>query len=107
MDNFDKYLKDNLSVSVYEGLAELLTPEGEEPKSPHRITKIKNNAALMDQHELIEMSKLLKKSPAWLVEHFEAGTQGINDKTLEAIVQSSIASEQALSNTASPDAIIQ
>jgi hypothetical protein len=85
--NFDNFLKENLTVKVYEQLDVLLREsDQDEPKSPHRITKIKNNPRIMDLTELLKLSELLNKTPLWMIENFEAGKDGIDEDVMAAII---------------------
>lgn len=84
--NFENFLREKLTVRQYDELGMLLkAPDGDTPKSPHRITKIKNRPEIMDVHELLTLSGLIHKSPNWLIKNFNAGMEGIHADQLNLI----------------------
>ena len=84
---FDDFLRNNLSMLDYMNLKTILS-NNDNPKSTHRITKIKNNPRIMDINELLGLSKHMKKDPIWFMKKFNCGQDNIKESEIEIMRKS-------------------
>lgn len=70
--NLDELLQEKLSYKQYEELDQLLGV------SPHRLTKIKNNPAIMEFDELGKLSTLTGVAMTTLIDQYGCGTEGMS-----------------------------
>lgn len=81
MKNLNDLLQEKLSYKQYEDLELLLGV------SPHRLTKVKNNPAIMELEELGKISELTGVAMTILIDEYGCGTEGMSVAEFHSVME--------------------